>query len=115
MVNPEFISEQAVTLSETKEILDKIVISDSEPANYLSNKTKDFLATCRILLSVKREQLKKKLLDLGLIRLKPEHIVKIMDFLPQTIEELHIVLQGYPLSLPKKDQEEIVSSVKAFS
>ena len=62
----------------------------------------------------KSEELKKKLEDLDLTRLKHEHMIKIIDFLPRDIEELKTVLQAYPLSLPKKDQEAIIGAVKDY-
>jgi DNA-directed RNA polymerase subunit F len=111
MVSPEFIEEKAVTLVETKEVLAKISERDEE-LNYLTNKTREFLDSCDILPKNKHKELKKKLKGLELTRLKHEHIVKIVDFLPVTIEELKIVLQAYPLSMPKKDQEAIISTVK---
>ena len=114
MVSPQFIEEQSVTLSEAKEILNKIERKDGQ-LNYISNRTKEFLENIKVLSNEKRAELKKKLEQLSLIRLKAEHITKIMDFLPQTMDELKIVLQAYPLSLPKKDQEEIVAAVKAIA
>jgi len=62
----------------------------------------------------KKGELKKKLQDLKLTRLKEEHITKIIDFLPATANDLKIVLMAYPLSLPKKDQDGIVEVVKEF-
>jgi DNA-directed RNA polymerase subunit F len=50
--------------------------------------------------------------SLGITRLKEEHICKIIDFLPKTVDELRYVLQGYNITLPKKDSEQIVSEVK---
>ncbi|HLC81763.1 MAG TPA: hypothetical protein VJH68_03830 [Candidatus Nanoarchaeia archaeon] len=112
MVSPQFVEEKTVTLSEAKEILAKIALKDGK-LNYLSNKAKEFLEQLVILPEEKNQDLIKKLERLGLIRLKPEHINKIIDFMPQSIDDLKIVLQAYPLSLPKKDQEEIVAAVKA--
>ena len=62
----------------------------------------------------KAEELREKLDGLGLTRLKHEHMMKIIDFLPKDIEELKTILQAYPLSLPKKDQEAIIGAVKGF-
>ena len=42
MVSPQFIEEQSVTLSEAKEILNKIEQKDGQ-LNYISNRTKEFL------------------------------------------------------------------------
>jgi DNA-directed RNA polymerase subunit F len=114
MANPKFIEQENVSLGEVKVTLEKIEKRDEE-LNYLSNKAKEYLDAFVKLDTKQREELQKKLEGLDLTRLKEDHITKIIDFLPKDIEELKIVLQAYPLSMPKKDQEEIVKVVKNFS
>jgi len=114
MVNPKFVEEEAVTIVDLKDIITKIEKRDKE-LNYRSNKTKEFLDHfASNLPKSKKEELEKKLKDLNLTRLKYEHIVKIIDFLPKDTEELKAILLSYPLSLPKKDQEAILAAVKDF-
>lgn len=115
MGRPEFIEEHPVGLVEVKTSLDAIEKRDGE-LNYRSNKVKEYMDSFGGGLSIsKKEQLKKKLLELNLVRIKEEHIIKIIDFLPKTANELKVVLMAYPLSLPKKDQDSIVEVVKAFT
>tara|TARA_Y100000310_G_scaffold343806_1_gene453221 strand:- start:1819 stop:2166 length:348 start_codon:yes stop_codon:yes gene_type:complete len=114
MVNPQFVEEKSLSLVDAKVILDKIQKRDEE-MNYLSNKAKEYLDGFVILTPKKKEELQKILNDLNLTRLKEDHIMKIIDFLPKTIDDLKVVLQAYPLSMPKKDQEAIVKAVKEFS
>jgi DNA-directed RNA polymerase subunit F len=84
--------------------------------NYRTNKVKEYIAGFDTILSVeKKEKLQKKLKELGLTRLKEEHIVKFVDFLPKNINELKAILAAYPLSLTKKDQDAIVEAVKEFT
>ena len=113
MVSPQFIEEQPVPLVDIKEVLLKIEKKDGQ-LNYISNKTKEYLEQFVTFSEAKKQDLKKKLEALGLVRLKSEHVTKIIDFLPQTIDELKVILLAYPLSMPKKDQEEIVAVVKAI-
>ena len=113
MTNPEFIESKSMTLVEAREILHNIEKRDKE-LGYLSNKAKEYLDGFVTLTVEKKDELLKKLQDLGLTRLREEHMMKIIDFLPKTIDELKVVLQAYPLSLPKKDQEAIVGAVKDF-
>ena len=114
MVNPQFVEEKSLSLVDAKAILAKIEKRDEE-MNYLSNKAKEYLDNFVTLSVKKKEELQKNLADLNLTRLKEDHIMKIIDFLPKTIEDLKTVLQAYPLSMPKKDQEAIVKVVKEFS
>ncbi len=111
MVNPEQIQEQGISLLSMQKILKEIEKRDTE-LNYRSNRAKDFLEQFPLPSLEKTVELQKKLAELNLTRLKEEHILKIIDFLPKTIEELKVVLQAYPLSMSKKDQELIVEAVK---
>ncbi len=113
MANPKFVEEQPISLTDVKGIVDDIVKRDAE-LNYRSNKAKEYLENFAVLSAAKKKELQKKLEDLGLTRLKKEHIIKFVDFLPKNTEELKSVLLAYPLSLSKKDQEAIVKVVKEF-
>jgi DNA-directed RNA polymerase subunit F len=111
MTNPQFIEEEALSLVDVKTVVDGISKRDTE-LGYLSNKAKEYLDAFVTLTTKKKNDLSKTLENLDLTRLKHEHIVKIVDFLPTTVDDLKVVLAAYPLSMPKKDQEAIVSAVK---
>lgn len=113
MANPEFLEEHPLSLVDVKEYIKTIENRDKE-LNFSSNRVKEYLDSFVTLSPAKKKELYNKLVDLKLTRLKEEHFIKIIDFLPQTINDLKIVLQAYPLSLPKKDQESIVNTVKEF-
>lgn len=113
MPNPQFTGEKQLALVDVKALLDQIEKRDKE-LNYRSTRAKEYLGQLNIFSQAKKGELHKVLESLELTRLKEEHMVKIMDFLPKTVEELRVVLQAYPLSLPKKDQEAIVNAVKEF-
>ena len=110
MSSPQFISETPLALSEVKAILHTMEKRD-ESLNFLSNKAKEYQELFVTLSKEKKEELYSKLTSLSLTRLKEEHYCKIIDFLPQNQEELKVILQSYPLSLSKKDQESIVAAV----
>jgi len=113
MPSPLFIEEKPLSLVDVKANLQSIEKRDEE-LNYLSNKAKEYLDHLVTLSADKKEELYKKLSDLNLTRLKDEQICKFVDFLPKDVDELKVVLQSYPLSLSKKDQEAIVGAVKEF-
>ncbi|PIN74428.1 hypothetical protein COV20_00170 [Candidatus Woesearchaeota archaeon CG10_big_fil_rev_8_21_14_0_10_45_16] len=115
MTNIQFIEEKPVCLVEVQGIMKNLEKRDPE-LNYRSVKTKDFLENFPPSLSAAKEkELYQKLVDLNLTRLKEEHIIKIIDFLPTSVNDLKAVLQAYPLSMPKKDQDAIVAVVKEFA
>ena len=113
MTNPQFIEEKPLSLVDVKELMNHIQKRDSE-LNPLSTRLHEYLDAFVTLSPSKKEELKKKLAGLELTRLKEEHFAKIIDFLPTTANELKVVLQAYPLSLPKKDQDSILGVVKEF-
>src|SRR3989344_8425104 len=100
MPTPQFVEEKPVSLTEVQDLLEKIQKRDIE-LNYLSNKLKEYLSSFEIVGLKQKEELYKKLKGLDLTRLKEEHIIKIVDFLPQSEKELKTVLQAYPLSMSK--------------
>ena len=110
MTNPQFIEEKSLSLVDAKVILDSIEARDTT-LNFLSTRAKEYLNNFVTLTPAKKEELHKTLVDLKLTRLREEHFMKIIDFLPKSAEELRLVLQAYPLSLPKKDQDSIAAVV----
>ena len=110
MSSPQYLSETPLALAEVKAILQAVEKRD-ENLNFLSNKAKGYQELFVTLSKEKKEELYSKLTSLSLTRLKEEHYCKIIDFLPQNQEELKVILQSYPLSLSKKDQESIVAAV----
>ena len=115
MTNPQFIEEENLSLADVKDIMKGIQKRDEE-LNYRTNKAKEFFEQFdNILSKSKKKELLEKLQDLGLTRLRKDHMMKIIDFLPTTANDLKIVLQAYPLSLSKKDQDTIVGAVKEFA
>lgn len=113
MANPQFHEEKHLSLLEVKNLLEMVQKRDKE-LNFRSTKAKEYLDVCPLAVNVEREQLRKKLLELNLTRLKEEHISKIIDFMPVTVNDLKVVLQAYPLTMQKKDQESIVAVIKEF-
>ena len=114
MTNPTIIEQQTMNLSEVKEAISAIEKRDEE-LGLLSQKTKEYLDAFVGLSKKDAASLKKGLEELKLTRLKQEHIAKIIDFLPTTDDELKSVLLAYPLTLPKKDKESIISEVKKIA
>ncbi len=111
MVNPEIIEEKPLCLIDVKIAMKKIEKRDTE-LGLLSQKTKEYLDAFVERSSKDAKDLRKGIDSLGITRLKEEHICKIIDFLPETAEDLRIVLQGYNITLPKKEMEAIASEVK---
>ncbi len=111
MVNPEIIQEEPLCLIDVKGAMKNIEKRDTE-LGLLSQKTKEYIDAFVERSAKDAKTLRKGLASLGITRLKEEHICKIIDFLPQTGDDLRYVLQGYNITLPKKDQDAITAEVK---
>lgn len=104
----EIISQKPLSMIEVKEEIEKIKKRDSELA-FRTARTEEYLNHY-----AKKESL--KLIDtlrkLDMSRLKEEHIVKIADLMPLTVEDLKFVLSGYTITLTKDNLQKIVDEVK---
>jgi DNA-directed RNA polymerase subunit F len=114
MTKPQVVSEKPVSMAEVKEEIGKIKKRDKE-LNFRSNRTEEYLNIFVKLSPKDAAELKKKLEKLKIPRLGEEHIVKVIDILPKTVEELKVVLQGYPLTITKENMKKIVDAVAQFA
>jgi DNA-directed RNA polymerase subunit F len=114
MAKPEILSEQPISMIELKQELEKIKQRDKELGT-ISNKTQEYLGQFTTLEPKKAEELKAKLESLKISRLKPEFIIKILDTIPTTVEQLKTLLQGYIVSLNQADTKKVVDVISQFA
>ena len=110
MAKPEIIQEEPISMIDLKQELAKIKERDKE-LGAISNKTEDYLAQFASLEPKKAEELTQKLTALKISRLKPEFIIKILDTLPTTVDQLKTLLQGYIISLNQADMKKVVDMI----
>lgn len=110
----ETISETPITMAELKEELKKLKKRDIE-LNMRANKTEEYLNKFSALDSKKATELTKKIVSLNIPRLKENHIVKIIDLLPKTVDDLKLILQGYTLTVSKDNLSKVIGAVKDFA
>jgi len=113
MTKPEIIKETPISMAEMKIELNRLKKTEEE-LNFRAERTEEYLNTFVELTAAKSIELKKKLTDSGIPRLKEIHIVKIMDTLPVTHEEVSNVLQGYTVTITKDNLKKIAELVKEF-
>jgi DNA-directed RNA polymerase subunit F len=110
MAKPEILSEEPISMVDLKQELVKIKERDKE-LGAVSTKTEGYLNQFVSLEPKKAQELKEKLEALKLSRLKPEFIIKILDTLPATADQLKTLLQGYIVSLNQADMKKVVDVV----
>lgn len=109
----EITSENPVSMAALREKLKAVKKRDKE-LNFRANKVDEYLDMFVKLKEKDAEDMCKKLEALNVPRLKPEHIVKIVDLMPETVEDLKVILQGYTLTVNKENMAKIVEVVKGF-
>ena len=111
MSNPETIEEKPISLAEVKEEVEKIKKRDKE-LSFRTAKTEEYINQF-----AKKESLKlvETLKKMEIARLKEEHIAKIADILPKTVEDLKVVLQGYTITITKENMSKIVEEVNKIA
>ncbi len=113
MVKPQLIEKRPVNLSEVKTILKKIHKRDGE-LNFRGGKTEDYVNEIASLSFKTAKECMKKIQDLEVPRLKEEHLIKIVDTLPETPEHLKIILSGYNITITKENLKKIVDVIDEF-
>ena len=103
----EILNQHPISMAQAKEELETIKKRDGE-LNFRGQKTEEYLASFS-LQKKNADEIYKKLEELGIPRMKPEHIIKIVDLAPATMEELKCALQGYTLTITAENLKKIVT------
>ncbi len=110
MARYDVISETPVTFSELKDHLKKIEEREKE-LNFRANKTKEYLNMAATLKLKEAKDLKKKITELNVLRLKDKQIVKLLNILPQDMDSLKMVLSSESVT-SKEDLKKILDLLK---
>ena len=111
MADLQIISEVPMNIHELKKELERIKKRDSE-LNFRANKTEEYLN--QVAVHKNSDELFDKIMKLSIPRLKEQHIHKIIDITPTTLNELKIVLQGYTITINNESMKKIVDAINEF-
>ena len=104
------IAEQPLMMAELKEELKNIKKRDEE-LNFRAEKTQEYLDQFTVLKEKEAKDLFKTIEALDIPRMKPEHIVKIIDIMPTSADEVKSVLQGYTITVSKDNLKRIADAI----
>ncbi len=107
------LKQRPITISEVKDMLNKVQKRDEE-LTFRGGKTLDYVNEVPTLSLTKLKELKKKIKDLEIPRLKDEQIVKIIDTMPESPEHLKIILSGFNVTIVKDNLKKIVDVLDEF-
>jgi len=92
-----------LSITETKDIVENI--EDKELVSFLKKFTK--------LNSKKAEKMRKEIQDLGILKIKDEHIIKIIDLMPEDISDINKIFVD--VSLDEDEINKLLEVVKKYS
>ncbi len=114
MTHPEIISESPMNVVELKQEMEKIKKRDSE-LNFRAERTEEYLNHIVHLSPAKGKELYEKIEKLNVPRLKDVHIHKIIDTMPESMDALKAVQQGYVLTVSNENLKKIAETLAEFS
>jgi len=110
MSKPEIIEKTPISMAQLKSELNAVAKRDKEPG-FRATKTLEYINSFSTLSMNDFNSLKKELEKLNIPRLKEEHIVKILDVMPTTANEVAVLLQGYTVTVSKENMKAIADVI----
>ncbi len=99
-----------ISLAEVAELLGNPKEEEPKKIQQLRNYLHKFVK----LNAEEARKLKQELVGLGMIKLKEQHIVKIIDILPQDAEDVRKIFVGSDVSLSQEEIEKILGVVAKY-
>ena len=114
MTKPTIIEKKPISIYDVKKTLDKNkkALEKDEEVNFRVEKTIEYTHKIAKVPYKTVDELKKKIEELSIPRLKEKHIAKIIEIMPTTDEEVLSVLKAYPITVSKEDMKKIAKTVK---
>ena len=112
MAEFEVVNEVPITMAQMKKKLEEIKKRDKE-LNFRAKKVEEYLDQF-LTKDKKQEDLRKKITDLNISRLRDRQITKILDLMPKDIESLKIIFSGDNVTIKQEDLEKILQAVKEW-
>lgn len=114
MIEVNVVNEKPISMHELRKTLKKIQKKETE-LNYRANKTLEYLNHFDKLKDKEFDELHKALEDLKISRIKEPQIIKIIDVLPKTPEEVRSCMQQFNISLNATDAKKIADTVLPYA
>ncbi len=112
MADVKIVSETPINLYQLADEIKSIKKRDKE-LNFRASKAEEYLQSFAELKDA--DTLYKKIVALEIPRLREQHIHKIVEFLPATLQDLKVILQGYTLNITQENMKKIAALVAEFT
>ena len=108
MPETNILSEKPIDINELRNELEKIKARDKE-LNFRAMRTEEYLQNFASLKD--SDKLFKEIDALKVPRLRDQHIVKIIDTLPTTVDDIKTILKAYPITVTNDNLKKVVEVV----
>ena len=109
----KIISETPMSLVEVREEIKRIKKRDTEPT-FRVTKVDEYLTSFVSLSQKDEKELIEKITALNIPRLRDEHIKKLVDVMPTTLDQLKVVMQGYVITVNQDNMKKLVGVFKEY-
>lgn len=110
MASLKIIETEPITIAEIKSILEKE--SKTHELDLRAKKTLDYAKRISKISKTKALEQKKALIDLGMVKLNQNSIVKIIDLQPKSIEELKVILSDSAKLFKEEELKKILKIIQ---
>jgi len=106
----EIAKEEPLTIGEVRTLLEKIEKRDKELSEK-ATKTKEYINKITKYTEKDVKDIKEKFEEIGITKLKPRHITKIIDIVPRDPESVKALFSSEPITLKP---EELIKIIECF-
>ena len=110
MPDTNILSEKPIDINELRKELERIKSRDKE-LNFRAARTEEYLQHFASLKN--SDKLFKEIDALKVPRLRDQHIAKIFDILPTTVEDIKSIIKAYPITVTNDNLKKIVEVVNS--
>lgn len=107
-------SEKPLSMAELNEEVQKVKKRDKE-SGFRVTKMEEYLGQFLKLKNDEQQKLMNKLLGLNIPRIKEHHLIKIVDMMPITVDDIKMLMQGSPITISNDNIAKILTVVKDFN
>ena len=114
MSRAQIIGEESLSLIEVKRIIAAIKRRDEE-LNFRSQRVEDYLKDFAKMTQKDEKELRSAIEALEVPRLKKEHVDALISFVPTSVEDFKVVMQGFSITINKENRDKLIDEIKKFA
>lgn len=101
--------KRTVTVAEAKEILKEV-----KRQNYVQKQALEYASKFSKMTTSKAKKLTDELLEAGIPRIKDRHLVKLVDLMPKTHDEMRAIFAKEEIAFTKQDMDKVLEILEKY-